>query len=299
MSDREGQGGEPFGETTDPAVYVARPASEAALETASRAVAERRIPALVGPPGIGKTLLLHRLADRLAARSRWKPVHLAYASLGADELCSWVLGLLGHTSGPSPRESLLARAKAEAVQGCAVLVTVDEASGLSRETGDCLASLCWQSGGGLAAALAATDDARASRALAGLGPDLEPIRYTAPLSALETRDYVAGRLAQRGASEALRARFDAVAVEWIHRLSGGLPRRIHEVAALLVEAPPDQVTPAWWKDCGGALEAASDGLGLAGEVAPARHPSPVEILDEPELWVGEDEELDDLELELD
>lgn len=303
MSGRGGQDADPFGETTDPGVYVARPASEAVLEAASRAVAERRLPAIVGPPGIGKTLLLHRLAARLAASGSWTPVHLPYASLPADELCRWILGLVEGPASSSPREALLAWSKAEAARGRAVLVALDEASGLPRETGDCLAGLCWQAGGGLAVALAATDDARASRSLAALGPDLEPIRYTAPLLEPETRDYVAGRLARRAAPEALRRRFDPETVGWIHRLSGGIPRRIHEVAALLIETPPDRVTPAWWKECASALDDPDEREagqtarpeGASWPLLPLLDPAPDSEL---ELWEPEEGEPPDLDLEL-
>jgi type II secretory pathway predicted ATPase ExeA len=299
MSDRGGQDADPFGETTDPGVYVARPASEAAVEAIARAVEARRVPALVGPPGIGKTLLLHRAAARLAATTCWEPVHLPYASLDADELCRWALGLLGAPAANAPREALLARAKREASRGHGLLLAVDEASGLTRETGDCLSSLCWQAGGGLAAILAATDDARASRALAALGPDLEPIRYTAPFSEAETRDYVAGRLTQRSVSQELWQRFDDEAVAWIHRLSAGIPRRIHEVAALLIDTPPEQVCPAWWKECRSTLESHAGETELEGETLTAARLLSVLEEEEPELWVAEDDEPGDLDLELD
>jgi type II secretory pathway predicted ATPase ExeA len=303
MTGREGQGTDPFGETTDPGVYVARTASEAALEALWSALEERRLPALVGPPGIGKTLLLHRLAARAETTARRVAIHLPYAAIEADELCRWVLGQLGVTESRSPREVLLCRAKTLAAEGRGLLVAVDEASGLTRETAECLAGLSWQAGGALGIVMAATDDARASRALAALGIDLEPVRYTRPLDLAETAAYVSGRLAQRGAPLALRTRFDDEAVGWIYRLSGGIPRRIHEVASMLIEAPPESVSPAWWKECGAVVEKTARELDPEGADA-CRPWLPDDLGDEGdlELWVGEGEEIDDLdrtELDLD
>lgn len=299
MSDIEGQGADPFGETTDPEVYVGRPAAEEAIAAAVGAVTGRRIPAIVGPPGIGKTLVMLRAGRALAERLGWESVHLRYSALAPDDLCRWVLGLLGVRDVVAPRETLLARAKAEVARGRGLLVLVDEAGGLAREACELLAEMAWQTGGGLGLVLAATDDARASRAMVALGPDLEPIRYTQPLSAEETGAYVAGRLSQTGAPVAVQRRFDREAVGWIHRLSGGIPRRIHELAAQLIQALPEDVTPGWWQECGLAMGSGEDDLDIDGQAASAGRPPSLALLDALDLWVAEDEQLDDLEIETD
>ncbi len=298
VSPVEGQAADPFGETTDPAVYVPRPAAEAALEAMVRGVTDRRIPALVGPPGIGKTLVLRRAAERLAERG-WTPVFLPYASGPLEELCRWALGLLGAPVAEDPLESLTARAKAEATRGPGLLLAIDEADGLDRRAGDALGDLCWQSGGGLSLVLAASDDARGSRALASLGSDLEVVRLTTPLSEAETRAYVEGRLDQRGAPHGLAARFDDEAIAWIHRLSGGIPRRIHDVAGHLIEAAPDEVTPAWWKECQTSATAHLTEIAPeSGDADEGRTLDP-DDLDVPEIWVDDGEDLDEFEPEVD
>ena len=85
---------DPFGPTANPAAYVPCEATEAALfELVQTVRSERRAAAISGPPGLGKTLLLHLLADCLSPRLRF--VYIPYAALPPQELCIWALDLLG------------------------------------------------------------------------------------------------------------------------------------------------------------------------------------------------------------
>ena len=56
-------------------------------------LAGRRVMALSGPGGLGKTMVLRVLESRLAGAARC--LHLPYAALSTDDLVCWVLGLLG------------------------------------------------------------------------------------------------------------------------------------------------------------------------------------------------------------
>jgi len=289
----------PFGETADPDLYVPRPASDAALEALLAAArGPGQGPAvLVGPPGLGKTLLLRRAGRRLGAA--WKSVYLPYAALELEEFARLALGLLGEAEPgaeggesaplgeaaapeasaalpalaepeeapvaedvPEPRsaaaaeapgrasdpvEALRARAREAAGRGGGIALLVDEAGSLPPGTARALGELVWRCGGSLVLVLAATDDARASRALAALGGDARAVRLAQPMTAEETAVYVAERLARTDAPGTTRERLDPATVERLHRLSGGVPRRLHDLAAQLLDAPAEQVDAAWWE----------------------------------------------------
>jgi len=85
--------------------------------------------------------------------------------------------------------------------------------------------------------LALNDDAKASRLLAALDP-LHPrlVRLPQPMSKSETADYLEARMKWAGLETAEFARVDAEAISKIHTLSGGVPRRVHMIAASFFDA---------------------------------------------------------------
>jgi hypothetical protein len=79
---------DPFAPTADTERYLPRAASEAALaelEGALRDGATRIL--LHGPPGIGKTLLMHVLAKR--SLSHFRLAEASYPALPPGDLCRW------------------------------------------------------------------------------------------------------------------------------------------------------------------------------------------------------------------
>ena len=93
---------DPFQSTPDAAAYVGRTATEEALASLHSAVTSgEQIVAFGGPPGIGKTLLAHVLADRCQHELTdvWVPV----ASLPPEGLYGWVLATLGIPAGQDPQ----------------------------------------------------------------------------------------------------------------------------------------------------------------------------------------------------
>ena len=71
---------DPFGLTADPDGYVPRPATEEALAALLKTLREGRRPAaLLGPPGLGKTLLQNAACSSYARGCAWgawaRPTH--------------------------------------------------------------------------------------------------------------------------------------------------------------------------------------------------------------------------------
>jgi type II secretory pathway predicted ATPase ExeA len=234
---------DPFGPTANPAAYVPCEAMEAALfELVQTVRSERRAAAISGPPGLGKTLLLHLLADCLSPRIRF--VYIPYAALPPDELCTWVLDLLGTQASDDPVSMLKAYGEHLRGQGSALLLLVDDAGAIPVDTARMLGNLVSTSDGGLRLAVASTDSPEASRALAALGSDINMIRLVEPMSAAETRRYLEARLAMAQVPDAIRAHFGEETVATLHRVSGGIPRRLNALAADVMRGIPSQVAAA-------------------------------------------------------
>jgi type II secretory pathway predicted ATPase ExeA len=222
-----------FGESADPAEYVAREASDRALGRLGSALRAGAPCALLwGPPGLGKTLLLRVLEQRVRALAR--PLHLAYASLSIEDLAAWALGLAEEPSAADPVAALARLARAEAARGRALLLLIDEANSMPIETARALGALVAGSEGSLRLALASTDDARASRVVAGLGVEVVEHRFDTPMSEAETCHYVTERLRCADAGPAAWGVLDAARIRGLHALSGGNPRRLHVLAAELL-----------------------------------------------------------------
>jgi type II secretory pathway predicted ATPase ExeA len=237
---------DPFALTCDPRRYVARPACEAALAQLEAALTAGRVGALAGPPGIGKTQLLRVLEARLAGGAR--SVFVPYGALDPGDFCRLVLGLLGRgaSADPDPERALADEARRSAAVGRPLLLLLDDAQAIPLATVRRLAALAERLGGALRLLAAIADDARAAGALAALGREVEHVRLASAMSEDETTRYVAARLAHAVMPEDALARLDPETVRWLHRESGGIPRRIHQIAGWLLhrdDPVPDTVAP--------------------------------------------------------
>jgi len=85
--------------------------------------------------------------------------------------------------------------------------------------------------------------------LAALGRGATEVRLRAPMTEAETAAYVARRLELGRAGPAVRARFGRRELARLHALSGGVPRRVHELAARLLRGEA-----RWDADDAGAEE---------------------------------------------
>jgi general secretion pathway protein A len=273
---------DPFAVTSDPRWYVPRPASEDALASLELSVRGGRCcTVLSGPPGIGKTMIVRVLAERLADVASC--VYLPYAFLGIEDLCRWVLGLLEAEPGTgTPGEALLAAARGQAALGRALVLILDDASALPAETARALLALSDRARGALRLVVVPVDDGRAGRVVAALGEGVREVRFSAVLSLEETAAYVRARLQAAEASDSARARFDAATVRRIWRDAGGVPRLVHRFATAVllggdlgpsgpIGGPPLDVDPEG--EGGEASESPLPALDL-DPAAPA--PSPVD-----------------------
>jgi type II secretory pathway predicted ATPase ExeA len=237
---------DPFALTCDPRRYVARPACEAVLARLEAAFGAGRACALAGPPGIGKTQLLRVLEARLAGRvhSVWVP----YGALEPGDFCRLVLGLMGRgaSAEPDPERALADEARRSAAVGQPLLLLLDDAQSIPLATVRRLAALAARADGALRLVAAVADAAHAARALAAFGRDVEHVRFASAMSEQETADYVAARLAQASTPPDALARLDPETVRWMHRESGGVPRRLHQIAGWLLhrdDPAPDTAPP--------------------------------------------------------
>ncbi len=230
---------DPFGPVATPATYVPRPATEAAFARLERVVLdEARIAVVEGPAGLGKTLLLRRLAE--ASRKRFSPVYLPYASLTPDELCSWTLESLGAPPGDDLAALFRASLEDGVRQGSPLLLLVDDATALPAETARWLVQLAKE--GALRLALAGLEGQGPSAFGDELPEDAERIRLAEPMSEQETREYLRARLEMAEVPEAQRAAFDSAVVANLFEVSHGNPRRLHQAAsAVLRGVRPDAI----------------------------------------------------------
>jgi type II secretory pathway predicted ATPase ExeA len=231
----------PFSKTPDPEFLFPSRQHAEALARLSHAVEEREVAVLTGEIGAGKTTLSRALVDAFSERCRFSFV--IHPALPPAQLLGAVAGGFGLPPARRKADAFAAVADLGArldAEGLFAVVVVDEAQLLSRGAFDELRLL--------------TNIAADDRALLGLvlvgQPELrDRLRdrggeafaqrigvayHVGALDLEETGRYLAHRLAVAGREAPL---FDEGAVAAVHRLSGGVPRRVNQVAAsALLEA---------------------------------------------------------------
>lgn len=219
-----------FGVSADPASYIPRPSTEEALRAAERGVEGAKGPVLlIGSAGVGKTLVLRVLGDRL--RQPMLPVYLPIPTLPQGELCALTLGLLNRPAGPHPEEDLLIFASEQRARGRSIVLLIDDAGSMSTHTARGIAALAAASHGGLRLVLAVTDGPDACRLYDSVGPELGAIQVMDSMNAFETRRYIRNRIGREQGKHTAR-RVSRNLLDRIHRDSEGVPARVHEVSGL-------------------------------------------------------------------
>ncbi len=263
----------PFSKTPDPEFLFPSRQHAEALARLSHAVEEREIAVLTGEVGAGKTTLSRALVDAFAERCRFSFV--VHPGLPPAQLLSAIAG--GFALPPARRKAEVFAALAHHVarldaEGRFAVVVVDEAQLLSgRAAFDELRLLT---------NLSADDRALVGLVLIGQPELRDRLRerggeafaqrigvayHVGALDLEETGRYLSHRLAVAGRGAPL---FEPDAVSAVHRLSGGLPRRVNQVAAsALLEAFAREADPI----SGEVVEAAAADLAAyLGTPAPAR-----------------------------
>ena len=228
---------DPFSRIPDIAGYLPRPATERALGLLAEAAHRGDRPVvLAGPPGIGKTLLLHLLADRMLSDQR--PVFVPIPTLPPAEFWQWIVASLGLEGGSDPLGAL----EQSHASGLPVSLLIDDATSLPFETIEALRAALDSQKPGLRAVLVVTEDGEEDEGRAAfdaaLGEPVHRVEFVAPMSAEESVAYVSARLAASGIDARTRARFDDAMLARLHALAGGVPAALHELADLLIR--PDE-----------------------------------------------------------
>jgi type II secretory pathway predicted ATPase ExeA len=245
---------DPFALEPDLAAWVERDATRQALDSLLRSVRDPdHSTVLVGPTGIGKTLLLQRLAAELEGEMR--SVYLPVAGLSPSELCDWVLRLLGSPTTDDPVGVLWAYCRHLRSENSALLLEVDNAESLPRATAERIGQLVAGSSGSLRWVLVGSEEPHWRDTRAAVGERVDVVRFDAPMTHEETRAYIDDRLERARAPRATCDRFDDAVVERLHADSGGIPGRLHAACTAILHGGPAESESEAQTDPGSALPA--------------------------------------------
>jgi type II secretory pathway predicted ATPase ExeA len=257
-----------FSETCDPSAYVPRDATEAALASirdwGESDEVGSTVAALVGTPGLGKTMLLRVTESRINAGAerfvadggvlegrvgRARALYLPYAGLAVPDLAFWVQGLLGlaPTTAANGEESEVAMEALMDLGGGPVdpfFLLIDDADSMPMETVQALLASLPRFDSPLRILIALNPDSKATRLFSALHP-LQPtdILLRTRMSEAETGVYLRERMRWAGLPRAEIEAVDDAAATRFHALSAGVPRRIHALASTLI-ASQVEVRPA-------------------------------------------------------
>ena len=226
----------PFSKTPDPAFLFPSRQHAEALARLSHAVEEREVAVLTGEVGAGKTTLSRALVDRFADACRFSFV--VNPALPPAQLLATIAE--GFGIAPGRRKSDVWSALGDRLgrldaEGLFPVVVIDEAQLLAgRAAFDelrLLTNLAADDRGLVGLLLVGQPELRERIRERGGEPFAQRIGVAYHVGALdeaETGRYLAHRLLVAGRAAPL---FDDGAVAAIHRLSGGLPRRVNQLAA--------------------------------------------------------------------
>jgi len=230
----------PFGSSFDARFFYESPTHEEALARLNFLVEQRRrLGLMLGPPGSGKSLLLElfAVAQRRAGRA---VARVALTGREPAEVLAELLGQLRRPASPDEPTALLWRRLDDCLaerrfEQTPVVLLLDDADRAGLAVGPLLERLVRYDPlpeMRLTIALAAEPKnlARLDHRLLDLVElriDLEPWLTEA------TADYVRTVLSQAGRREPL---FDDSAIERLHQLTGGIPRRVAQLADLALLA---------------------------------------------------------------
>jgi type II secretory pathway predicted ATPase ExeA len=228
-----------FPAAPDPAAYVPRLAAEAALAELGEVIGKTpACAALSGEAGLGKTLLLKVLRERLLGA--FECLYVPFPRLSPDELWRWAAVALGLGSGDDDRGAVLGRARRLRSEGSGLVLLVDDAGALPPSTrADLLAALDTP---GLSLVLAFSSEDHAQ--LHSLPAFVRRVELGPPMTLSETRAYVHARMRRIDPEGGFAARLTAERLAALHDASGGVPARLHALLDAWLSAASAEAAPA-------------------------------------------------------
>lgn len=229
---------EAFALTPDPATYFPRLALESALAELAEGIGKTpACAALTGEAGLGKTLLLHVLRERLAGS--FECLYVPFPRLAGPELWRWVAVALGLGRGEDDRGAVLGRAQRLAAEGMGLALLVDDAGALPPATRADLIAACDTTGFSLVMAFDGEDRTQ----LATLPAHVRRIDLGPPMTLAEMRAYVRARLRRVDPEGAFAARLTPQRLAALHEASGGVPSRLHILLDAWLRNPNAEPVP--------------------------------------------------------
>ena len=206
---------DPFPASPQLASYVPLPSREQVAAYVSAKLTEAPgVVELSGPSGVGKSLLMRVLAERL--RERFAAIHVPIPTLTPDELATWVRQEGGG------RDTLVDRRQSEArPRALPKLLLVEDAQELPQESADWIET--WCAATNARALLAFTEEIGARRSSARRA-------FVEPLELREIAPYVESHLQRSGAPREIRQLFAGEGAHTLALRSRGIPRAIHRLA---------------------------------------------------------------------
>jgi len=235
-----------FGFSSNASDYVPRLALESALAELCELIGKTpACAALTGEAGLGKTLLLRVLHERLAGA--FECLYLPSPHPAPADLWSFTAVAFGLGSGDDDRGAVLGRARSLAADGSGLVLLVDDAAALPASLREELIAACGTPGLSLVLAIDSEDLPQ----LDALPAQVRRIDLGSPMTLVETRAYVQARLRGGDPEAAVSGRLSAGQLTELHDASGGIPARVHALldahlrsaAAEPSAAPSDEPSP--------------------------------------------------------
>ena len=220
-----------FSDHCDPQEYIPRRATEDIIRNLTSLVREGE-PAIVlrGPAGIGKSMLLQILAERLSDERR--VAYVSVSSTPEPELCHRVLEFLDEPAADDPVGALISAAQLAADGHRRLLLLIDHAEKTPIASSQQLVRAAASAAPHLTVIFAVRDGEGADDFIQALEAKLCGIlvAFDRAMNEAESLDYLRRTLARGELPEDLRSRLDTPTLAWIIQGSKGLPGEINRWA---------------------------------------------------------------------
>ena len=240
--------------------YVPREATERVLAGIEAALdAGDRFILLSGPPGLGKTLLLHVLHER--QRGKRRVIYSPFLHFPPDEARVWLRALLRDETSAAEERRRQQRLFPEAASERPLLLLLDEAQSMPPETAAYLIEMLPELAPGASILLAGIEGPRLDDVVESFGLPVERLHLESRLSPAETRELL-DRAMPPEAAASIEAS-DGLDVEAYYAAAEGNPRVLK---ALMFQAERGEPPPLLLFESSEVRE----GLDVAGEDPPGR-----------------------------